>query len=238
MLVKQAHAHHRYVFEPQSLQYLAHGDLWDHLYLQALQRPPIAPGPAGSLPVFLPLTLEMGSWLWVRKNPRQMFSRRGIFNPLIAAIFNAYIPDTGARYDRQSRNPITLVRDFKHCFTTLWKDKLGQVSLAVTTLFWGVGATLQFIVIAWAQQKLGYGLDRASMLQGVTALGIAIGAVLAARFVPLRRSLSVLPVQRADGTLAGLLRLHDLVRAGLDSQAQPTPAPIPLTLTLPRSAAA
>ena len=66
--------HHRYVFEPQSHQYLAHGDLWDHLYQQSLQRPD---------QVFLPLTLEMGSWLWVKKNPRQLFSRHGIFNPLI-----------------------------------------------------------------------------------------------------------------------------------------------------------
>lgn len=66
--------HHRYVIEPQSRQYLAHGDLWDHLYLAALERP-------GS--VFLPLTLEMGSWLWIKKNPRQLFSRAGIFNPLI-----------------------------------------------------------------------------------------------------------------------------------------------------------
>lgn len=69
------HPHHNYVFEPQSHQYLAHGDLWDHLYLRACTRP-------GE--VFLPLTLEMGSWLWVKKNPRQLFSRRGIFNPLIA----------------------------------------------------------------------------------------------------------------------------------------------------------
>jgi hypothetical protein len=70
----QSNSHHRYTIEPQSLQYLAHGDLWDHLYLQScvqLQR------------VFLPLTLEMGSWLWVKKNPRQLFSRHGIFNPLI-----------------------------------------------------------------------------------------------------------------------------------------------------------
>jgi Zinc carboxypeptidase len=66
--------HHRYVFEPQSAQYLAHGDLWDHLYLRALRDPQR---------IFLPLTLEMGSWLWVKKNPRQLFSRHGIFNPLI-----------------------------------------------------------------------------------------------------------------------------------------------------------
>ena len=70
----QSNHHHRYVIEPQSLQYLAHGDLWDHLYLQAC---------AQSQGVFLPLTLEMGSWLWVKKNPRQLFSRHGIFNPLI-----------------------------------------------------------------------------------------------------------------------------------------------------------
>jgi hypothetical protein len=71
----QAHSHHQYVIEPQSAQYLAHGDLWDHLYLQACREAPTH--------TFLPLTLEMGSWLWIKKNPRQLFSRNGIFNPLI-----------------------------------------------------------------------------------------------------------------------------------------------------------
>lgn len=71
----QAHSHHPYIIEPQSTQYLAHGDLWDHLYLQACQAVPTH--------TFLPLTLEMGSWLWIKKNPRQLFSRNGIFNPLI-----------------------------------------------------------------------------------------------------------------------------------------------------------
>lgn len=71
---EQTCAHHNYLFEPQSRQYLAHGDLWDHLSREAAARPER---------VFLPLTLEMGSWLWVKKNPRQIFSRQGIFNPLI-----------------------------------------------------------------------------------------------------------------------------------------------------------
>lgn len=71
----QAHCYHRYVFEPQSQQYLTHGDLWDHLYLQSRLH--------HAQNTFLPLTLEMGSWLWVKKNPRQLFSRHGIFNPLI-----------------------------------------------------------------------------------------------------------------------------------------------------------
>ncbi len=73
-ILDETHAHHRYVFEPQSRQYLTHGDLWDYLYLESL---------AGEARIFLPLTLEMGSWLWVKKNPRQLFSRHGIFNPLI-----------------------------------------------------------------------------------------------------------------------------------------------------------
>ena len=73
-IFSESHSYHRYTFEPQSLQYLAHGDLWDHLYRQACTVPDR---------VFLPLTLEMGSWLWVKKNPRQLFSRHGIFNPLI-----------------------------------------------------------------------------------------------------------------------------------------------------------
>ena len=71
----RTYANHRYVFEPQSCQYLAHGDIWDYLYRQAA---------ADRERIFLPMTLEMGSWLWVKKNPRQIFSRHGIFNPLIA----------------------------------------------------------------------------------------------------------------------------------------------------------
>jgi len=118
---------------------------------------------------------------------------------LVAAIFNLFIPDTGARYERQKSNPVELIRDFSHCFTTLWRDKLGQISLAVTTLFWGAGATLQFIVLKWADAHLGLHLDKAALLQGVTAVGIALGAVLAARIVPLRKSFSVLPVGVAMG---------------------------------------
>jgi hypothetical protein len=75
-LLDASQVHHPYVFEPQSRLYLAHGDLWDHLSLGAQARDARA--------VFLSLTLEMGSWLWVRKNPRQLFSRDGLFNPLIA----------------------------------------------------------------------------------------------------------------------------------------------------------
>jgi hypothetical protein len=73
-LFEQTYPTHNYVIEPQSRQYLAHGDLWDHFFLQARAR-------SGGNKIFLPLTLEMGSWLWVKKNPRQLFTRQGLFNP-------------------------------------------------------------------------------------------------------------------------------------------------------------
>ena len=113
---------------------------------------------------------------------------------LLAALFNLKIPDTGARYPHQERNPIKLIVDFAGCFNTLWKDRLGQISLAVTTLFWGAGATLQFIVLKWAEKSLGMPLDKAAILQGIVAAGVAVGAMAAARFVPLKKSLSVMPL--------------------------------------------
>ena len=118
---------------------------------------------------------------------------------ILAALFNLAIPDTGARYQHQERNPVRLLADFSRCFTVLWRDKLGQISLAVTTLFWGAGATLQFIVLKWAEKSLNLPLNQGAVLSGVSALGIAIGAVLAAKYVPLKRAVRVLPVGIAMG---------------------------------------
>jgi MFS family permease len=120
---------------------------------------------------------------------------------LAAAAFNLFIPDTGVDHHVPKKNPFYLVRDFAHCNNLLWKDKLGQISLATTTLFWGAGATLQFIVLEWAKAALGYPLSKATALQGITAVGIALGAVVAARFVTLRQSVSVLPVGVAMGLI-------------------------------------
>ena len=131
---------------------------------------------------------------------------------LLAALINLRIPDTGVRYAHQERNPARLIIDFAQCFTTLWRDKLGQISLAVTTLFWGAGATLQFIVLKWAGSALGLDLTQAATLQAVVAIGIGIGAVSAAR-IPLKRALSVLPVGAAMGLLVMVLAFfrRDLV---------------------------
>ncbi len=120
---------------------------------------------------------------------------------IIAAGLNLYVPNTGVDHKPVKRNPWFLVRDFSHCVKLLWLDKLGQISLAVTTLFWAAGATLQFIVLDWAKAALGLSLDKASMLQGVVAIGVAIGAILAARIIPIHKSVKVLPV----GVMMGIL---------------------------------
>jgi len=127
---------------------------------------------------------------------------------VIAAVFNLRIPDTGARYPKQERGPLRLVTDFADCFVTLWRDKLGQISLAVTTLFWGAGATLQFIVLKWAEVSLGMSLSQGAILQAVVAAGVAAGAIIAAARVPLKKSLSVLPVGIMMGAAVMLMAFY------------------------------
>lgn len=124
---------------------------------------------------------------------------------VIAAAFNLYVPNTGVDHKPLKRNPFYLFHDFNHCLKLLWRDKLGQISLSVTTLFWGAGATLQFIVIKWAEHNLGFDLSKASMLQGVVAIGVAIGSVLAARLVRLRGAVGVIPLGIAMGLVVTLM---------------------------------
>jgi MFS family permease len=110
-----------------------------------------------------------------------------------AAFVNLFIPRLPIDHKPPSTSPLFILHDFWHSFVLLWRDPLGQVSLAVTTLFWGVGATLRLLIIAWAALNLKYGLDQATQLTAATAFGIAIGSILAGRFVRLERAISVLP---------------------------------------------
>ena len=102
-----------------------------------------------------------------------------IFVYLLAAWFNTHIPLTGVLMRPLPKRPLTLLPDFWTCNTRLWRDKLGQISLAATTLIWGVAGNLRFIVLAWAAAALNYTVTQASALQGVVAIGMAVGALLA-----------------------------------------------------------
>jgi len=128
---------------------------------------------------------------------------------VLAAFINLLIIDTGARYAKQHVNPWKLLVGFAHCCSVLWRDRLGQISLAVTTLFWGAGATLQFIVLKWAEQILGLDLSRAAILQALVAVGIAGGAVYAAARVSLKKAMSVLPVGVAMGVIVALAAFYN-----------------------------
>ncbi|SDG37758.1 MULTISPECIES: lysophospholipid transporter LplT [unclassified Duganella] len=131
---------------------------------------------------------------------------------MLAALFNTRIPDTGCVYGHQERNPIKLISDFANCFSMLWKDKLGQISLGVTTLFWGAAQTLQFIVLEWANRKLHLTYEQSTSLVGVVAIGVAVGAIISARSITLRKSLSVIPVGIAMGVIVMLMTLVDSVK--------------------------
>ncbi|BAL93515.1 lysophospholipid transporter LplT [Rubrivivax gelatinosus] len=129
----------------------------------------------------------------------------------LAALFNLYIPRTDAPLQPLPSNPLTLVRDFSRCNARLWSDKLGQISLATTTMFWGVGGNLRIIVFPWAAAALGYTTTQASSLAGVVSVGVAVGAVLASMRMRLDRATAVIPLGVLMGVLLmGLNLIRDL----------------------------
>lgn len=112
---------------------------------------------------------------------------------IMAAIANLFIPATAPDHRPPRRDPISLLRDFGHSFKQLWRDPLGQVSLAVTTLFWGAGATLRLVILSWALLILKFDIQQATQLTAIVAVGIAIGSVAAGRYVKLNDSVRVIP---------------------------------------------
>jgi MFS transporter, LPLT family, lysophospholipid transporter len=124
---------------------------------------------------------------------------------VVAATFNLYIPRTDAPLQPMLRHPLRLVRDFSDCNARLWNDKLGQISLATTTLFWGVSGNLRYIVLAWAAAALSYNTTQAATLVGVVAIGTAVGAVVASMTMRLDKATGVIPMGIAMGVLVILL---------------------------------
>ena len=126
-----------------------------------------------------------------------------VFIYVIAAIFNLFIPRTDAPLQPMTGNAVDMVRDFSHCNGRLWADKLGQITLATTTLLWGIFGNLRLIVFAWAAAALGYSTTQASSLAGVVIIGSVLGAVLASTMMKLDRAVRVLPL----GVLVGFLMI-------------------------------
>ncbi|WP_432721531.1 lysophospholipid transporter LplT [Jeongeupia wiesaeckerbachi] len=129
---------------------------------------------------------------------------------LAAAWLNLYIPKLNVQLKPLIHGPVQMTKDFIVCARRLWLDPQGQLSLAVTTLFWGAGATMRLVVLNWAVIWLAYSMEKATMLIAVVAFGTAFGAVIAGRFVPLKRAFSVLPAGIAMGMLVmSMLLIYD-----------------------------
>ena len=133
---------------------------------------------------------------------------------VVAAAFNLKIPRTDAPLQPMTGHLLVLLRDFQQCNARLWRDKLGQISLATTTLFWGVAGNLRYIVLAWAAAALGYATSQASMLVGVVAIGTAVGAVVASVAMKLDRATRVIPLGTGMGLLViGMIAIRDVAVA-------------------------
>lgn len=131
----------------------------------------------------------------------------------LAAWFNLRIPQTGVAMRPMRQDPhkslmanaLGLLPDFWSCSQRLWADKLGQISLSTTTLFWGVSGNLRYIVLAWGGVALGYTTTQASALVGVVAIGTAVGAVLASMRMRLDNATRVIPLGIAMGVLVVMM---------------------------------
>ncbi|MBU3567375.1 lysophospholipid transporter LplT [Polynucleobacter alcilacus] len=127
----------------------------------------------------------------------------------IAALLNVPLLKVGVCYQKLNLHCGNLVRDFSTCFVSLWRDRLGKLSLTVTTLFWGAGATLQFIMLKWAEYALHMNLSESAALQAVSAIGVAAGAVYAACKVSLKDSANVLPYGALMGLVVCLMGMYN-----------------------------
>jgi MFS transporter, LPLT family, lysophospholipid transporter len=123
----------------------------------------------------------------------------------LAAVLNLFIQGSGRVYTLMPWQLTALLNGFWQDLKSLWRDPLGSISLSVTTLFWGVGASLQLIVLSWAQESLFLSLSQAAYLQAATAVGVMAGAALAARWVALHQATRVLGLGLAMGALLPIM---------------------------------
>jgi len=147
------------------------------------------------------------NWLFTGQPPSRLIAGvvcLVLMNTLATAL-SFGVADSGARYPRRSIHPLTLVVHFWRENRLLWRDRIGGLSMSVTTLLWGVGATLQLIVLRWANEALGLSLTQAAYLQGVTAIGVMVGAALASRFVRLEQATGLLPISILIGLLVPVM---------------------------------
>jgi len=156
-----------------------------------------------------PFATALSARLWPAQAPLQAAMALLLAGYALAALLNLGLPDSGARYRRAHRAPRALLRSFTRAQVRLWRDPEGGLSMAVTTLFWGAAAVLQFAVLRWATDVLVLPLDQAAYLQATVAVGIVAGAAYAGRRCSLAQATGVLPLGVVMGAVVPLVALVD-----------------------------
>ncbi len=129
---------------------------------------------------------------------------------LSSALLNRKIPDSGCRYPKTAWELSVVWNHFLDDQKKLWHDPLARTSLSVTSLFWGIGATMQLLVLAWAQSLLQLNLTQSAYLQAASAIGVMLGATLASHFVSLKNAPRVLLAGICLGcSLPIMVMIHD-----------------------------
>jgi len=109
----------------------------------------------------------------------------------LASVLTRFLPVSGFIKTQRVDHLIEHLREFVRSLGQLWLDPMGRVSLCVTTLFWGVGSTMQLLVLVWAQEQLGFTLSQSSYFQVTGAVGMVLGAVLAASFIKVKDAIKL-----------------------------------------------
>ena len=109
----------------------------------------------------------------------------------LASLLTRLLPDSGYRKEEKLAHWGQHIHDFLISLKLLWADKMGRVSLCLTTLFWGVGSTMQLLVLLWAQETLGFSLSQSSYFQVTGAIGMVIGAWVAAAFIGVKDAIKL-----------------------------------------------
>jgi LPLT family lysophospholipid transporter-like MFS transporter len=121
---------------------------------------------------------------------------------LTAALANTLIPKLPAFKQNQNFAPNLLIQNFIHALKTLFSNRDARLSLLGTSVFWGAGSTLRLLLVAWVPVALSItDLSMPANMSGAVAIGIAVGAALAASTISLKNINKVLPIGMSIGLM-------------------------------------
>ncbi|WP_374257093.1 lysophospholipid transporter LplT [Yokenella regensburgei] len=126
-----------------------------------------------------------------------------------AVVANLMIPKLSAARPGQSWRFTPMTQSFFSACRTLWLNRETRFSLVGTSLFWGAGVTLRFLLVLWVPVVLGI-TDNATptYLNAMVAVGIVVGAGAAAKLVTLETASRCMPAGVLIGVVVTIFALQ------------------------------